>query len=131
MGWMQDARRRLGMLIGGFEGGLSARRLKGFVASRAHVNTLIQAAGADMTARARYLVRNNGYAANAVECFAANAVGAGIKPSSRIEDEALRAAVHRLWSEWTDEADAEGLTDFYGLQRRAARELFIAGEVFV
>ena len=28
------------------------------------------------------------------------------------------------------EADAEGFTDFYGLQRRAAREVFIAGEVF-
>jgi capsid protein len=32
--------------------------------------------------------------------------------------------------DWTDETDAEGFTDFYGLQRRAAREVFIAGEVF-
>jgi lambda family phage portal protein len=124
-------RRRLGMLIGGFEGGLSARRLKGFVASRAHVNTLIQAAGADMTARARYLIRNNGYAANAVECFAGNAVGSGLKPSSQIADAALKAQVHQLWRRWVDEADSEWLTDLYGLQRRAARELFIAGEVFI
>jgi capsid protein len=29
------------------------------------------------------------------------------------------------------EADAEGITNFYGLQKRVARELFIAGEVFV
>ena len=35
-----------------------------------------------------------------------------------------------LWLRWTDEADAEGLTFFYGLQRRAVREVFIAGEVF-
>ena len=35
-----------------------------------------------------------------------------------------------LWDRWTDEADAEGVTDFEGLQRRAAREVFISGEVF-
>jgi hypothetical protein len=99
-------------------------------ASRAHVNTLIQAAGADMTARARYLIRNNGYAANAVESWAGNAVGTGIKPSSGIADAVLKDRVQRLWLRWTDESDAEGLTDFYGQQRRAARELFIAGEVF-
>ena len=29
------------------------------------------------------------------------------------------------------EADAEGFTDFYGLQRRVAREVFLAGEVFL
>ena len=38
--------------------------------------------------------------------------------------------MQKLWLEWTDDADADGFTDFYGLQRRAAREVFIAGEVF-
>jgi len=131
---LQSLRRKVGAMIGGvvggFEGGLSARRLKTFTASRAHVNTLIQSAGADMTARARYLVRNNGYAANAVESWAGNAVGTGIKPSSGIADAQLKERLQRLWLRWTDESDAEGLTDFYGQQRRAARELFIAGEVF-
>jgi len=121
----------IGGVVGGFEGGLSARRLKAFTASRAHVNTLIQSAGADMTARARYLVRNNGYAANAVESWAGNAVGTGIKPSSGIADAPLKERLQRIWLRWTDESDAEGMTDFYGQQRRAARELFIAGEVFL
>ncbi len=131
---MATLRRKVGAMIGGvvggFDGGLSKRRLKTFYASRAHVNTLIQAAGADMTARARHLIRNNGYAANAVESWAGNAVGTGIKPSSGIADAVLKDRVQRLWLRWTDESDAEGLTDFYGQQRRAARELFIAGEVF-
>ena len=86
----QNLRRKVGAMIGGFEGGLSARRLKTFAASRAHINTLIQAAGADMTARARYLIRNNGYAANAVESWAGNAEGTGIKPSSGISDASLK-----------------------------------------
>ncbi|GER08840.1 phage portal protein [Iodidimonas muriae] len=116
--------------FGGFEAGQASRRLRHFQPSRAHLNTLIAAAGADITARARWLVRNNGYAANAIESFAGNVVGDGIKPSALIADAGLKADVQRLWLDWTDEADAEGFTDFYGLQRRAAREVFMAGEVF-
>ena len=129
-------RRKLGALIGGswfgagFEAGMGNRRLKGFQASRAHLNSLIAAAGPDITARARHLVRNNGYAANAIESWAGNVVGAGIKPSSSITDAGQKAELQKLWLAWTDDSDAEGLTDFYGQQRRAAREVFIAGEVF-
>ncbi len=124
-------RRRVGALVGGFEAGQSGRRLRHFTPSRAHLNTLVAAAGADITARARWLARNNGYAANAIESWAGNVVGAGIKPSSLIQDAGLKAEVQRLWLDWTDEADAEGFTDFYGLQRRVAREVFLAGEVFL
>lgn len=126
MNWRQ----RLGAFIGGFDAGQHHRRLRGFRATRAHVNALIAASGPDITARARWLVRNNGYAVNAVESWAANTVGDGIKPISKIGDAARKEELQRLWLAWTDEADSEGLTDFYGLQRRAAREVFMAGEVF-
>lgn len=126
MNWRQ----RLGAFIGGFDAGQHHRRLRGFRATRAHVNALIAASGPDITARARWLVRNNGYAVNAVESWAANTVGDGIKPISKIGDAARKEELQRLWLAWTDDADAEGLTDFYGLQRRAAREVFMAGEVF-
>ena len=56
---------------------------------------------------------------------------APVKPSSLIEEPELKAQVQRLWLDWTDEADAEGFTDFYGLQRRATPEVFLAGEVFL
>lgn len=127
---LQRLRRRVGAMVGGFEAGYANRRLRGFQPSRAHLNTLIAAAGPDITARARFLVRNNGYAANAIESWAGNVVGAGIKPSSLVQDAKLKEALQRLWLDWTDEADSEGFTDLYGLQRRAAREVFIAGEVF-
>jgi capsid protein len=128
---LEGFRQRLGAVIGGFDGAQMHRRLRGFRASRAHVNTLIAGAGETITARARWLVRNNGYAANAVEAFASNVVGTGIKPSSSIADAALKEELQSLWLAWTDEAEAEGLTDFYGLQRRATREVFLAGEVFL
>ena len=134
---VQNWRTRLGAWVGGYgvPGGFDAtsgqRRLKGFVTSRAHVNALIAASGPEMNARARWLVRNNGYAANAIESWAANTVGDGISPNSSIEQSPRKDAVQRLWLAWTDDADAEGLTDFYGLQRRAAREVFMTGEVFL
>jgi Phage portal protein, lambda family len=83
---LKAVRRKVGAFIGGFEAGLAGRRLKGFQPSRAHLNTLIAAAGPDITARACWLVRNNGYAANATESWAGNVVGAGIKPSTLIAD---------------------------------------------
>jgi lambda family phage portal protein len=134
---VQNWRVRLGAWVGGFgvPGGFDAtsgqRRLKGFITTRAHVNALIAASGPEMNARARWLVRNNGYAANAIESWAANTVGDGISPNSSIADATRKDAVQKLWLAWTDDADAEGLTDFYGLQRRAAREVFMTGEVFL
>jgi lambda family phage portal protein len=146
----------------GFEAGRMGRRLGSWIPSRVHVNTLINQSGPNTLARARFLARNNGYATSAVECFASNLVGAGIKPSWKsplpvpdieavsaapasvghnggppLDDGPAKAAadqkksVHKLWARWVSEADAEGVTDFYGIQKRIARELFIAGEIFV
>lgn len=58
-------------------------------------------------------------------------VASGIKPSCLITDRTLTAAVQRLCLDWTDESAAEGFSHVYGQQRRAARELVIAGEVFL
>jgi lambda family phage portal protein len=43
----------------------------------------------------------------------------------------LKREIEKGWLQWTDEADSEGVTDLYGLQRRIGRELFIAGECFI
>jgi lambda family phage portal protein len=113
------------------EGAMSQRRLRGWQPPLENINSLIASVGPRLLARSRELVVTNGYAANACEAFASNLVGDGIKPSSLIEDPDLRDRVQRLWLAWTDEADADGLTDFYGLQAMVAREMFVAGECFV
>lgn len=121
-------------LSDGIEAGRMARRMAGWVPSRSHVNTLIQASGPTTLARARYLVRNNPYAMNALECFCSGTVGAGIVPRYLPPEGSgpdLKKQWTALWTDWTDEADAEGLTDLYGLMRRAAREVFMAGECFI
>jgi lambda family phage portal protein len=113
------------------EGAMAKRRLRGWNPPLENINALVASGGPRLLARSRELVVTNGYAANACEAFAANLVGDGIKPSSLIGDAGLRDRVQRLWLAWTDEADADGLTDFYGLQAMVAREMFVAGECFV
>ena len=113
------------------EGAMSRRRLRGWQPPLENINSLVASGGPRLLARSRELVVTNGYAANACEAYAANLVGDGIKPSSLIEDGELRDRVQRLWLAWTDQADADGLTDFYGLQPMIAREMFVAGECFV
>jgi lambda family phage portal protein len=127
---VRGAMRGLALAGDGLEAGRFSRRMSNFLPARVHVNTLISASGKTALARARYLVRNNSYAAGAVECFTANLVGAGIVPSWTA-DEAVKIELQAAWKRWTDEADSEGLTDLYGLMRRVGRELFIAGEIFV
>lgn len=118
-------------LAPGLEAGAARRRLSLWQPAAQHVNAAMFAAGPSVLARARWLVRNNGYARAALRSWSSATVGAGIKPSSLITDQRLRDAINQAWLLWTDEADAEWITDFYGLARRVAREAFLAGEVFV
>ncbi|WP_211098164.1 phage portal protein [Acuticoccus yangtzensis] len=131
---LDGLRRRLGgptTARSRLEGAMARRRLRGWQPPLENINSLVASGGPRLLARARELVVTNGYAANACEAFASNLVGDGIKPSSLISDPAFRDHVQRLWLAWTDEADADGLTDFYGLQAMVAREMFVAGECFV
>ena len=103
----------------------------GWQPSGQNLNSLLTHGGETLVRRARDLCRNNAYARAACDAFAANVVGAGIKPSSLLRSRPQREEIQRAWLEWTDAADADGLTDFYGLQALAARALFEAGECFI
>ena len=85
----------------------------------------------ELRAKSRDLVRRNAWAAAGVEAFVANAIGTGIKPQSMLADQPLREAIHSLWWDWCEEADAAGLTDFYGLQALACRAMLEGGECLV
>jgi len=115
----------------GYEAARATRRLQGWTAERTTINALQARGGAVLRARARQLVRDNPYAAAAREAFVSAAVGDGITPSPMLSDKQLKTALKEAWLRWTDECDADGLTDFYGLQALAAGSLFTAGEIFV
>jgi lambda family phage portal protein len=86
------------------------------------------AARGTLMGRARHAAENNPHARQAIEVLTAATVGTGIKPKSRNEDAGVRRALDLGFEEWTDEADATGVLDFYGLQTAAARGMFRDGE---
>lgn len=114
-----------------FDAGKNNRRLRSISTATQAINATIRKYGASTLARSRYLVRNNPYAAAAREAFVSAFVGSGIKPSWLTTDAALREELQVAWLDWTDESDADGLTDFYGMQGIIGGEMFEAGEVFV
>lgn len=81
--------------------------------------------------RSRHAARNDGYAKGTIDRLVTNIVGTGIKPLSQAPDPNVRAQIHELFERWTDESDADGLLDFYGLQSLVAREWLEGGECFI
>lgn len=85
----------------------------------------------ELRIKSRDLVRRNAWAQAALEAYVANAVGTGLKPQSLSGDEKFKADVQALWRDWTEEADAAGQTDFYGLQALACRAMLEGGECLI
>lgn len=81
--------------------------------------------------RALHYALNNPTGVRMLESLTSNVAGDGIKPRSEHEDEATRRVLHRRFKAWTDEADADGRTDFYGLQQLAVRDLATFGEALL
>lgn len=81
--------------------------------------------------RARASVANNPWAGNGVGALTGNIVGAGITPTAQHPDEQTRRAMTAAFNTWSAICDADGLTDFFGLQAAATRAMIVDGEAFV
>ncbi len=114
-----------------FDAGKQGRRLRSLPTTQIAINSQIRRYGANIVARSRYLSANNPYAALAKEEFVSALVGTGIKPSSLSTDPDVKEELQELFMDWTDESDADGLTDYYGQQAIVASEMFEAGECFI
>lgn len=113
------------------DGGRHGRRLRAIPVTTSSLDTQIRRYGKTLLARARYLSLNNPYIASAKEWFVSALIADGIKPSWLMEDKDVKRAYQQVFRDWTDQADADGITDYYGLQYMIAEELFDAGECFV
>ena len=132
MGWLSKIRRGL---FGGptptYDGIGGGRRAVAWQVGNPGAVAALAYTQNELRAKSRDLVRRNAWAAAGIDAFVANAIGTGIKPQSMVADNALREAIHSLWWDWCDDADAAGLTDFYGLQALACRAMIEGGECLV
>ena len=124
-------RQAMAILVRAYEGAKLGRRTEGWIAAGTGANAEIAPAIARLRDRSRDLVRNNPYAAKAVTALVSNMVGTGLQPRARAATPELAAEADRLWAAFAAAADADGLTDFAGLQALIARSLVESGEVLV
>lgn len=113
-----------------FDGAAGGRRGFG-MGTFGRINPETAAAGATLRSRASYLAMNNPWIANAVGNLTGALVGPGIQPASKHPDAAIRMALNRYFADWCNRADAEGRTDFAGLQVAVADSMVKAGEAVV
>jgi lambda family phage portal protein len=116
-----------------YDVGGTGRRFAGWNPTRLGPTTVLWGSIDLIKARCREQVRDNPLAASAIDTFEAQFIGNGIKPRWNIKDPDLKLLVETKFNQWarSRKIDHAGLTNFYGLQALAARELFEAGEIFI
>lgn len=119
----RSARRQANVAQRSYDGGGSGRRWVGFADQPSAASAALASAGT-LARRARGLVANNAHAASAAEAWVSALVGTGLKVQSS------RTGLAEEFEAWTDDADADELTDLYGQQAGAARSMVINGEAF-
>jgi lambda family phage portal protein len=114
-----------------YDGAGRGKRLGNWYPSNSSVNALLASSLGTLRTRSHDIVRKNPYAANALDSIVSNCIGTGIKPQSKAKEAEFRKKIQQLWLDWTDESDAAGLCDFYGLQALVLRSVIEGGECFV
>lgn len=107
------------------------RRMKGWIPSSRGPNAVLLGNIDMLRRRARALVRENVYGSSAIERGTSVIVGTGMTPTSQHPVAATKKLIQETWLRSTDEADATGTADFYGLQSQICRATLQDGEVFV
>ena len=113
-----------------FDGATGGRRGFG-MGTFGRINPEVAAAGPRLRSTASYLAINNPWMRQGTDNWVGALVGAGIFPAPGHSDAETRAELTAYFLNWADEADADGRTDWWGLQAEIVRGLVIAGEAFV
>jgi lambda family phage portal protein len=113
-----------------YEAGASTRRTLGWNAPTTTPNSGVLSNLSTLRDRSRAAVRNDGFAKHAIDELVSNIVGTGIQPLSQAEDPTFRQGITKLWTQWTDQADASGRLSWEGLQAQICRAWKEGGEVF-
>ena len=114
-----------------FDAGSHGRRLKNWTPTSGGPNSVLFGSLETMRNRSRDAERNNGWISRGTDSWVTNEIGTGIVPRSRASNEQFREQITALWKQWNKEADADGMTTFYGLLAMAARTRFVSGECFI
>ena len=137
------ARAAAAALTRAYEGARVGRRTDGWIAAGTDADSEIATGLGRLRSRSRDLVRNNAYGAlrssseavaqttSPVAALASNLTGTGIMPRARADAAEATQSADALWLGFAETCDADGHTDFYGLQTLIARTVVESGECLV
>jgi lambda family phage portal protein len=111
-----------------YDGATAGRRTSGWYAASTDANVELMGSLIWLRNRSRDLIRNNPYAARAIEELAGNVVGTGIVPKAKTGNTALDKIIDTEWSFFADECDTPQRLDFYGMQTLTVRTMAESGE---
>lgn len=116
-----------------YEGASKSNRTGGWFTSNSDANSALVSALSTLRNRSRDLVRNEGYAAKAVQVIVENTIGTGIVAKASAKDEAKVQRANAAWNSWADtiDCDVDALHDFSGLQALAMRAVVEGGEAII
>jgi len=114
-----------------YEGATAGRRAHGWYAASTDANVELMGALIWLRNRSRDLVRNNPYAARAIEELAGNVVGTGIVPKAKTGNAGIDALIDAEWPYFAEACDAPQRLDFYGMQTLTVRTMAESGEAIV
>lgn len=114
-----------------YEGARSDRRTDGWYAGSSDANVELMGSLLKLRDRSRDLVRNNPYAAKAIEELVGNTVGTGIVPQSDTGNAELDKIIDNEWLYFADQCDTPQRLDFYGMQSLIMRTIAESGESLV
>lgn len=120
---VKRAQARMAMeVVRGYDAAKVGRRTAGWNAGSGSANAEIAPALSRVRNRCREVVRNNEYAARALDSLVSNTVGDGIT---------VKAHDQELFDNWSEECDADGQLDFPGLIELAVRTRRESGEAII
>ena len=114
-----------------YDGATAGRRAHGWYAASTDANVELMGSLIWLRNRSRDLIRNNPYAARAIEELAGNVVGTGIVPKAKTGNAAIDKIIDAEWPFFADACDTPQRLDFFGMQTLAVRTMAESGEALV
>ncbi len=114
-----------------YDGATAGRRAHGWYAASTDANVELMGSLTWLRNRGRDLVRNNPYAARAVEELAGNVVGTGIVPKAKTGNTGIDKVIDAEWPFFAEACDTPQRLDFYGMQTLTVRTMAESGEALV
>ncbi len=112
-----------------FDGAGTGRRAQDWL-PQGPINSELGSSKVRLDGRAKSLFYNSAYAAAGVNAWITASIGTGAKPHSQLAG-SVADTLSRLWPSWGRQADADGLSNVYGLQALAMRQLVLTGEIIL